>query len=156
MHRRRHAIFAEVTCRYFVRLEKHGGALGRVSYANNDFDVLLVALMDSGHLCGTFIFPIHVLEQKGLVGQKAMTLILHPPWSLPKMQATKMRYAWQLDFFVDLHSWTGEPPLPRNSSNCLEALLQPLIPTVTQCSVPRVRNQGLLAWIVTLGLPLNQ
>ena len=109
--------------RYLISLAKRAGALGRVAYAKEDFDVLLAAILDEEHLSGLFIFPVHILEEHGLVEQKARTLRVYPPWSLPKKQATKAKHAWQLDFFVDLHRWPKESSLPRTLRACLEQRL---------------------------------
>ena len=110
---------------YAVSLWKSGGALGRTAYANDDFDMLVAAILDDGHLSGIFIFPICVLQAHGLVGQRPGFCALHPPWSLPKTQATRDKYAWQLDFFVDLRGWIGETILSRNSHKRLKELLHP-------------------------------
>ena len=108
---------------YKVSLWKHGGALGRIAYATTDFDLLLVAILSDGRLSGLFAFPVRVLALHELVGAQATSLRLYPPWTLPKRQPTRDKHAWQLEYFVDLRSWTGEP-LPHETRSCLEQLLQ--------------------------------
>ena len=114
---------------YQVHLGKHAGALGHVAYAESDFDLLLAAILDDGRLVGLFGFPVRLLAQHRLVGKdtKAKTLRLCPPWALPKTAASQMKYAWQMDFFVDLRrSWKGEPAPSAQAHSCLQGLLHQL------------------------------
>ena len=112
--------------RYSANLAKHGGALGRQPYKQNDFDLLLVALLDDWKLSGVFAFPVEVMAEVGLVGQKPLNFPLHPPWALPKTEASRTRHAWQLDYFVDLRDWNGELPLPDEKCRFLRRLFQTL------------------------------
>ena len=72
----------------------------------------------TSRLSGLFIFPVDVLARFGAVGHKPMHLPLHPPWHLAKKQATRLKYAWQLEYFVDLRTWDGEAVL-QSRINCL-------------------------------------
>ena len=111
---------------YAANLSKHGGALGRIAYTDNDFDLLLASVLDNGRLAGLFVFPIEVLSRLGAVGQKPVKLILYPPWNLAKREAIRLKHAWQLEYFVDLRAWDGEGPLSDDARSCLEHLLDRL------------------------------
>ena len=109
---------------YSANLWKCGGALGRLAYAETDFDLLLVSLLDDGQLAGLFAFPSDLLTNLGYLGQRACGLQLHPPWRLPKGEKTRVKYAWQLAYFVDLRKWDAETPqLPAEMRCVLGALL---------------------------------
>ena len=112
--------------KYSATLAKHGGALGKLPYKQNDFDLLLVALLDDWKLSGVFAFPVEVLAEVGLVGQKPLNWPLHPPWALPKTEACRTRHGWQLDYFVDLRDWNGELPLPDEKCGSLKRLFRML------------------------------
>ena len=107
---------------YIAKMSRYGGALGSIAYASTDFDILLASILDNGRLSGLFIFPVDVLARFGAVGHKPTHLPLHPPWHLAKKQATRLKYAWQLEYFVDLRTWDGEAVLQsrvRSRINCL-------------------------------------
>ena len=112
--------------RYLVHLSKHGGALGRIAYKEHDFDVLLVALLDTEVLEGMFVFPVHVLAEHELVGQRPRQLALYPPWSLPGAFHYRLRHAWQLEYFLDLRDWDGNSSLDAATQCRLLALVQNL------------------------------
>ena len=103
---------------YIAKMGRYGGALGSIAYASTDFDMILASILDNGRLSGLFIFPVDVLARFGAVGHKPMHLPLHPPWHLAKQQATRLKYAWQLEYFVDLRTWDGEAVL-QSRINCL-------------------------------------
>ena len=96
---------------YSVNIGRCAGALGRQPYMTTDFDLLLAAVLDEGSLAGIFVVPIAVLAERGVVGQRAVTLRFCPPWARAR-EATRLKYAWQLEHFVDLRAWTGKPLLP--------------------------------------------
>ena len=132
---------------YVVSLKKRGGrAFGCVAYAESDFDLLLSAVLDDGKLIGLFLIPMQALAELGLVGQhvKAATLRLCPPWALPKTDAARIRYAWQLDFFLDLRSLNGEMQLSPDTHNRLQHLMRKLA-AEREAESPR--------WNVCVGLP---
>ena len=95
-------------------------------YEETDFDLLMAAALDAERLSGLFVFPVRVLAEHGFVGQKPAFLPLHPPWSLPKTKVTQIKYAWQLEYFVDLRSWSGKLPLSFESCTALRKLLKKL------------------------------
>ena len=113
--------------RYAANLSKHGGALGRRAYAETDFDLLLVALLDDSRLSGLFVFPADVLLKLGYLGRRPVTLPLYPPWRLPQQEATRAKHSWQLAHFVDLRKWDTETLLPIELRNILEDLLFRLV-----------------------------
>ena len=109
--------------RYKVDLSKRGGTLGRQAYNHSDFDALLAALLDDNKLIGLFLIPICCLVQRGLVGRQPVTLSLHAPWALPKWEATRRKYAWQMEHFLDLRDWAGDAMLPCRARERLLSLL---------------------------------
>ena len=104
------------------------GAL-RQAYSDSDFDLLLAAVLEGNKLTGLFLFPIHVLCKHGLVGGRPRRLSLWPPWKLPARQAYRVKYAWQLEHFVDLQGWRESEVLPAQESNRLVHLLRLLVQT---------------------------
>ena len=114
--------------KYCVSLRKHAGCLGLLAYAETDFDVLTVSLLDrSSRLTGVFLVPSFILANRKLIGRKAATLALYPPWSQPKYPAVARKQKWQLDHFVDLRSWKGpgcelDPGAKANFTQLLEKL----------------------------------
>ena len=112
--------------RYAAGLWKYGGVLGKLPYAKTDFDLLVVSLLDDGRLTGCFLFPTDILTQLECLGHKPCWLPLHPPWSLPKREDTREKYAWQLEYFVDLRKWVVETPLPGETRDFLKNLLRRL------------------------------
>ena len=108
---------------YSIHLWRDRGAPGRQAYEDTDFDILLAAILEEGRLVGLFIFPVSELVSQGLVGQKPTTQGLYPPWIQPKRQATLMKQAWQLKYFVDLRSCLGELPPTPNVQTRLKELL---------------------------------
>ena len=112
--------------RYSVGLWKHGGALGKLAYSEDDFDLVLAALLDDGRLSGLFVFPADALARLGYIGQKPCHLPLHPPWRLPKREDTRVKHAWQLEYFVDLRKWDAASPLPFEVHKILENILRRL------------------------------
>ena len=111
---------------YSISLWRNGGALGRRAYNDTDFDLLLAAVLCEEQLLGMFVFPVRVLAQRGLVGQKPSNYALRPPWAPGTRQATRTKCAWQLEFFLDLRAWSGELPLPPCVHTHLEGLVQKL------------------------------
>ena len=109
------------TAGYSVNLWRHAGKPGRVAYEEADFDMLLAAVLNNGMLLGMFLLPSHVLMGHRLLGQKPASLRLCPPWAPGKRQATREKYAWQLDHFVDLR----RPP-EQVDADVLSRLLQVL------------------------------
>ena len=110
--------------RYVCSLWKAAGALGRRAYAKDDFDVLAGCLLDAEQLQGIFLIPMSVLRSRGLVGQKPVTLIVHPPWSPPKRNTTRAKYSWQEEFFLDLHAWNQSLQMPQHMQRQLQDLVQ--------------------------------
>ena len=93
---------------YITALSKRGGPLGKQPYTLTDFDMLMVSLLDGdNHLEGLLLIPIHVLQAHGLVDVGPVTMHVYPPWALPKREATKLKHAWQLEYFVDLRGGAG-------------------------------------------------
>ncbi|CAE7642252.1 unnamed protein product [Symbiodinium sp. CCMP2592] len=111
---------------YTINLRKQRGKHCYVGYEEGDFDLLVAAVLDAGRLSGLFIFPVRVLVGHGFVGQKSACLPLHPPWALPKRQETKAKYAWQLEYFVDLRSWSEQLSLADDNRMRLRQLLSKL------------------------------
>ena len=104
-----------------VNLGRSGGVLGRVAYAKDDFDLLAACILVENRLKGLFLIPMPVLVEHGFAGNEATSMRLFPSWSPPKRKATKHKYAWQPDFFVDLRSWQGSnhlaPEICRQATN---------------------------------------
>ena len=106
-----------------VNLSRSGGVLGRVAYGKDDFDLLAACILVENKLEGLFLIPMPVLVEHGFAGNKAKatSIRLFPSWSPPKHNATKHKYAWQRDFFVDLRSWQGSnhlaPDICRQAMN---------------------------------------
>ena len=114
------------TNRYAINLWRRAGTCGLRAYSESEFDILLAAVLDDGCLSAVFAFPSHVLAKHGLVGQKPNRLSLYPPWALAKREATRRRHAWQLEHFVDLRSWSGDPTVPASICRCLQHLMHKL------------------------------
>ena len=114
--------------RYMANLFRNGGALGRLAYDEHDFDVLLVAILEGEALLGMFMFPVHVLAARGLVGHKPMQLALYPPWKLPVKKGCRLKQAWQLDYFIGLQDWDGDSSLCKQAQSRLLELVQRLPP----------------------------
>ena len=112
--------------RYAVNLWKHGGALGSLAYTDDDFHLLLVAIMGGEKLHGMYVLPVSVLAEHKLVGHKPRQLVLYPPWAPPVQEASKRRNAWQLEHFVDVRDWDGRQELPAGAQSRLLGLLQQL------------------------------
>ena len=109
---------------YAINLWKRGGVLGPQAYRDADFDLLLASILHEDRLAGMFAFPVAVLCKHGLVGQKPVRHLLRPPWLPGKKQATRDKYAWQLEYFVDLRGWTGSSELPSDTHARLNELVQ--------------------------------
>ena len=108
-----------------VSLSKCGGAMGRVAYARDDFDLLAACLLLDNRLTGLFLVPMPVLVERGFVsGERAVTMSLFPPWAPPQRNTTRLKYAWQPDFFVDLRDWNTLGDLAPKSRRQLETLVQ--------------------------------
>ncbi|CAE7309274.1 psmc3ip [Symbiodinium sp. CCMP2592] len=114
--------FLEREGRYTVNLSKSGGSLGRRAYAQNDFDLLVACVLLEGRLQGVFLIPISELVQTGFVANRPRKLTLYPPWSPPKMNSTKQKYAWQHNWFLDLRTWRGSGGLPDELKGRVERL----------------------------------
>ena len=114
----------KVNGRYKCELWKRAGVLGRRAYAKDDFDVLAVSLLDTEQLHGIYLIPVSVLRSRGLVGQKPVTLYVYPPWAPPKRNATREKYSWQADFFLDLRTWNGSSQLQQPLQRRLRDLVQ--------------------------------
>lgn len=76
-------------------------------YNDNDpFDLLIVSAR-SGKNFGQFIFPRHVLAEKGILstvdkeGKRAMRI--YPPWDIADNTQAKRTQKWQLEWFIDNH-----------------------------------------------------
>ena len=108
-------------------LFKSGGVFGRCSYAEDDFDILVVGIMCEDQLHGAFLIPMPVLVEHGLAGDRGTSvasMALFPSWCLPKRNASILKYSWQLDFFVDLRDRQGSnydlaPGIRRQIQNLL-------------------------------------
>ena len=114
--------------RYAINLWRNGGTCGPRPYRESEFDVLLAAILDDGCLSGLFAFPSQVLAKHGLVGCKPKRLVLHPTWAMAGQEATRRRHAWQLEYFVDLRSWSGDTTLPTSICSGLRRLMHKLAP----------------------------
>ena len=110
--------------KHFIDLRKRAGAFGYVGYASHDFDVLVASILMKNRLVGFFLIPISALLRRGLVGQRPITLALHPPWALPKLETTQRKYEWQLEYFVDLRDWLRNAPLPWQTQERMLQLLR--------------------------------
>ncbi|CAE7470319.1 TTLL3D [Symbiodinium sp. CCMP2592] len=115
--------FHETLGRYHICLRKNGGSLGPLPYDKDDFDLLAACILHEGQLQGVFLIPISELVQRGLVASRSCTLYLHPPWSLPKKNGTKQKYAWQQEFFLDLRTWHGSKEVPAQVKVHMERLI---------------------------------
>ena len=114
---------------YAANLWRRAGTLGPQAYGDTDFDVLVVSILHQERLAGMFAFPVSVLRQQGLVGQKPVRHLLHPPWLPGKKQETRDKYAWQLEYFVDLRGWTDRSELPAAARVRLDELVQTVLRT---------------------------
>ena len=112
--------------RYAVNLWRRGGTCGLRPYSESEFDMLLAAILDDGCLSALFAFPSRVLAKHGLVGQNPKRFALYPPWAMAERKATRSKHAWQLEYFVDLRSWSGDPVLPASIRRRLQDLMHKL------------------------------
>ena len=107
-----------------IMLGKHGGALGKLPYGLDDFDLLTACILKENQLQGLFLIPMAVLANHGFVGVAATSMRLYPPWKPPPVrEAAKARYGWQADFFLDLRSWQGSNKPSSEQSQKLEKLV---------------------------------
>ena len=98
--------------RYQAYLCKSGGLGLQAAYTKDDFDLLVACVLSEDYeLQGVFLIPMSKLVQEGLVANGPRTLRLHPPWSPPKRNRTREKYAWQSDFFLDLRGSHGSSEL---------------------------------------------
>ena len=109
---------------YTINLRKHAGVLGKVAYSASDFDLLLAAVLQDGNLAGMFLLPSTVLGQHRLVGYKPTELRLVPPWAPCARHATKTKYAWQLEYYVDLCGASVPAMPPEHVRSRLAQVLQ--------------------------------
>ena len=107
-----------------IKLSKAGGALGRLAYAKEDFDLLAACILVDSHLHGLFLIPMPVLVEHGFVGNRAATMTLFPSWSPPTRSPTRLKYAWQPDYFVDLRDWQGSSDCAAGVKDRLKTLIQ--------------------------------
>ena len=112
---------------YFVHMAKKGDALGSLPYDPDDFDVLAACVLHEERLQGLFLIPISVLVEQGFIGKKPKSLRLFPTWWPPKQNRTKKKYAWQLDFFLDLRTWPGSAELPGQLEQRLRRLISQVL-----------------------------
>ena len=115
--------FHEDMGRYRVELSKCGGSLGRLAYAEDDFDLLIACVLQQEQLQGIFLIPVSTLVQQGFAAKRPRMLPLHPPWSPPARNRTRKKYEWQRDFFLDLRTWQGSTELPAQKKMLLEHLI---------------------------------
>ena len=110
--------------RYRCVLGRRAGVLGLRAYATDNFDLLAVSLLDAKQLQGVFLIPMSVLRSRGLVGRKHVTLMVHPPWSQPKRNTTRVKYSWQEEYFLDLRAWNQSLEVPQHMQMRLQDLIQ--------------------------------
>ena len=109
---------------YQINMWKHAGVLGKVAYSASDFDLLLAAVLQDGKLAGLFLLPSTVLCKHGLIGCKPTALRLVPPWAPCARHATTTKYAWQVEYYVDLHGASVPAMPPVDVRSRLEQVLQ--------------------------------
>ena len=109
--------------RYCVQMSRCGGSLGRLPYVKDDFDLLVACVLNKDQLQGAFLIPISELVQKGFVANRPCHLPLHPPWSPARLNRTRQKYIWQLDWFLDLRTWRDSEELPEELQGRLEQLI---------------------------------
>ena len=110
---------------YRVHLCRHAGALGRSSYEEDDFDMLAASILDRDEITGVFLIPMSALVEHGFVADKPKTMRLCPPWLPPQRSSSKVKYAWQQQFFLDLRSWQDRSELPMALCQQLWMLISP-------------------------------
>lgn len=91
----------------FVTFWKRIGKGPILPYDINDpFDLFVVGVQTTNHF-GQFVFPKHVLCEKGLVstekkeGKRAMRV--YPPWDKADNAQAKKTQAWQIQYFFEIH-----------------------------------------------------
>jgi len=68
-------------------------------------DFFIISARTENHF-GLFIFPITVLQKRGIVSHKNVggkrAIRIYPPWDLTHSAQAQRSQNWQLDFFLDL------------------------------------------------------
>ena len=99
---------------------KSGGSGLKAACMQGDFELLVACVLnEDAELQGVFMVPISKLVQEN----EPRMLLLHPPWSLPKQNSTREKYAWQSDDFLDLPTWHGSTELPDELQVNMERLI---------------------------------
>ena len=97
---------------YRVQLGKRAGALGRLAYSQDDFDMLAASIVNGDQILGVFLIPTSSLVEHGFVADKAKAMRLCPPWRPPQRSSCQAKYAWQQRYFLDLRDWQDRSKLP--------------------------------------------
>ena len=108
---------------YAVGMWKAGGALGRLPYANHDFDLLAACVLRDSQVEGIFLIPMSALVLRGFVGGKANSMGLYPTWRQPCQKRSNLKYGWQSDFFFDIRALQNSEQLPQVLSARLSDIL---------------------------------
>ncbi len=72
---------------------------------SDPIDLFIVSVRDGEHF-GQFVFPKHVLFEKGVVskdgkgGKRAIRI--YPPWDITESKQAKSTQAWQLEYFLEI------------------------------------------------------
>ena len=108
---------------YAASMWRAGGALGRLPYTHDDFDLLAACVLRDSQVEGVFLIPMSVLARHGFVGRKANLMTLYPTWRQPGQKRSKLKYCWQADFFFDIRALQNSEQLPKVLSARLSDIL---------------------------------
>ena len=71
---------------------------------NEDFSLVIINVVREG-LCGQFIFPKDILEEKKIISSKRSTgkrgFRLYAPWDEPESKQAMTSKKWQVKYFLD-------------------------------------------------------
>eukprot|EP00445_Apocalathium_hangoei_P010989 CAMPEP_0203886436 /NCGR_PEP_ID=MMETSP0359-20131031/30255_1 /ASSEMBLY_ACC=CAM_ASM_000338 /TAXON_ID=268821 /ORGANISM="Scrippsiella Hangoei, Strain SHTV-5" /LENGTH=372 /DNA_ID=CAMNT_0050807261 /DNA_START=310 /DNA_END=1428 /DNA_ORIENTATION=- len=89
------------TCRYDMSLHRRDGPGATRQYRLDEFDALVVFILDKVQLSGFFVIPVLELHSQGLVGYNLRSggFCIYPPWSTPAQHRSRAAKAWQAPYF---------------------------------------------------------
>lgn len=87
---------------YVISLGRSSAKNRLTPYSIDDFDMLLVVIMDGIATLGFFVIPAWELERRGHMCHylRRMSLSLYPPWSLPGVSKARSAKEWQAESWV--------------------------------------------------------
>lgn len=87
---------------YSISLDRYQSSTQRRPYSPDDFDMLLVVIMDDIATLGFFAIPAWELERRGYMCHflRRMSLSLYPPWSSPRVSKARSAKEWQAKYWV--------------------------------------------------------